>query len=67
MDDGTDATKAMEDIAAVIFNSRKVEFMNELGSAVPDVTVTANKSFMLFEINNKDNNGRSILHRGAFD
>ena len=61
--------KAIEEISKIILNSRKVNFMNELGyaSTMKVVSTSALRNNMLFEITNKDSNGRTILHRAAFD
>jgi hypothetical protein len=69
-EDEKEAIRAAQEIGEMILNSRKVNLKDDpLGTVTKgkQVSKSALKSNMNFEIQNKDANGRSILHRAAFD
>lgn len=62
--------QAAEEIGMMILNSRKISLKDDpLGNVTQGKQVSKNslKNNMKFEILNKDANGRSIVHRAAFD
>lgn len=66
-EDVRQSNEVAEEIGFKILNSRKVNVKDEDIPGSKAVSKNTLKNQMGFEIRNKDLNGRSIVHRAAFD